>query len=74
MNDVATLITAIGTLVTALGGAVGVVITAIRAGNRQAAVAAEKAASEVDDEQSREIAELKAQLRKLTGGGGSSDQ
>lgn len=68
MNDWATLITAIGTLVTALGGAVGVVITAIRSGNKKAAAAAEKAASEIDDAQSREIAELREQLRKLTGG------
>lgn len=70
MNDVATLITAIGTLVTALGGAFGVVVTAIRSGNRQATAAAEKAASEIDDEQTKKIAELEERLKKLSGGTG----
>lgn len=72
MNDWATLITAIGTLVTALGGAFGVVVTAIKSGQKQAAAAAERAASEVDDEQSRRIAELEDRIKRLTGG--SSDQ
>lgn len=72
MNDLATLLTAIGTLVTAMGGAVGVVVTAIRSGNKQATAAAEKAAAEVDDEQTKRIAELEQQLRKLSGG--TSDQ
>ena len=70
MGDLPTLITAIATLVTALGGAVGVVITAIRTGNKQAAAAAEKAAADVDDEQTRRIAELEQRLRELGGGPG----
>ncbi|WP_190824690.1 hypothetical protein [Saccharopolyspora pogona] len=68
MGDISTLLGAIGTLITAVGGAIGVVVTAIRSGNRQAKAAAEKAASEIDDEQSKKIAELEAQLRKLAQG------
>lgn len=63
MDDLAALITAVGSLITAIGGVLGIIL-ANRRSNRQAA---EAAASEVDDQQSREIAELKERLRKLAG-------
>lgn len=71
MNDLATLLTAVATLVTAVGGSIGVVVTAIRSGHRQARAAAEKAVDEADADRDRELAELREQVRRLTEGGAS---
>jgi tellurite resistance protein len=69
VGDVATLLTAIASLVTALGGAVALVISAVRTSRRERAGAAEEVAAEIlaaaaDGELSpEELREIRRALR-----------
>lgn len=70
MGDLATLLTAIGSVITALAGAAGIVITAARTSRRERSDAAEEAAEDVlkaiaDGEfDEDELEELRRRLRQ----------